>query len=314
MEFVRRYSKDYPTKMSSSKYYNGLPYTTNVKSLRLPNCVTYALGRMCEQLDRPVTNWQSMPTATNDPMFNRTGFGNACDWYSQAIWDKGYIPKLGGILCYETTSIATGKKGLGHVAYVEDIDEARGVITVSASDYSGQYWYQKELPLTCAWIGATYKFKYLGCIYPRATFDVPEVTPVERNNELHQVEVLNDNLRVRLEPSLSGEIYCYAKLGIYNILSETEADNYRWFEIEDGKYIAYSSSWAKEYLPIDNEAIIAALRGQNAKLQTQLDTSNKQVNKLTSDLEVMSKSLAEEKEKEKVLQAKLDNIKKIIVE
>lgn len=64
------------------------------------------------------------------------------------------------------------------------------------------------------------------------------ITPVERNTNVDQVEVALDILNVRTEPTTSSKRLGYAPRGYYNVLQTAENGGYRWFNVEDGKWIA----------------------------------------------------------------------------
>ena len=60
-------------------------------------------------------------------------------------------------------------------------------------------------------------------------------TPVARDVNVNQIEVIAETLRARKSPSLKGEILGYTNMGIYTVadLTPTEADGYKWYKIED---------------------------------------------------------------------------------
>lgn len=65
------------------------------------------------------------------------------------------------------------------------------------------------------------------------------VNGVPRNEEVDQLQVKINNLRVRKEPSLSGDILGFVvKNDYYNDLETKEADNYIWHRIADGMWSA----------------------------------------------------------------------------
>jgi hypothetical protein len=70
-------------------------------------------------------------------------------------------------------------------------------------------------------------------------------TPVKRDINTTQIEVLTDILRVRDNPN--GNILGYIKKGVYNVLNSKKLDDYLWCEVEPDKWIAYSSDWAIFY-------------------------------------------------------------------
>lgn len=81
----------------------------------------------------------------------------------------------------------------------------------------------------------------------------PKITPnVERNENINQVYVNVSELRVRTTPSLNGDILGFASIGYYNVLEQTEADNYTWFKIDNDNWIAYSPEW-EDYYPIQED-------------------------------------------------------------
>lgn len=76
-------------------------------------------------------------------------------------------------------------------------------------------------------------------------------TPVPRDTTKDQIEVITPTLNARQSGSLSGKILGHATMGIFNIQSESEMDNYTWAQIEPGIFIAekegaYTKRYAKE--------------------------------------------------------------------
>ena len=67
-------------------------------------------------------------------------------------------------------------------------------------------------------------------------------TPVKRDTNIDQIEVLVDNLRAR--KTANGEILGYIKKGIYNIKDSTILKDYTWYNVEKF-WIAHSNSWSK---------------------------------------------------------------------
>lgn len=96
-----------------------------------------------------------------------------------------------------------------------------------------------------------------------------EVYPVERNEYVNQIFASDNTLRVRLKPNLNGEYYCNIKVGYYNVLSQSEADGYVWYEIENGKYCAnvdtvyYKAKSDIEVLAKENEELKRRLQEIN---------------------------------------------------
>lgn len=58
-------------------------------------------------------------------------------------------------------------------------------------------------------------------------------TPVPRNSKVDQLLIISEVLRARKTPSTSGEVLGYATPGWYNVTDRTEANGYKWFQVED---------------------------------------------------------------------------------
>jgi len=75
-----------------------------------------------------------------------------------------------------------------------------------------------------------------------------EVTPnVERDKYKNQIEVKVDNLRVREEASLNGNVLGYAKIGFYNFYETKDSDGYKWYKIADSQWVASKDEWVAVY-------------------------------------------------------------------
>lgn len=132
--FTPRLSEFSPTRMRNPNnpywYSNMNLYYSN--GFGLPNCTCYAYGRWIEIMGGTV------PTSD-------LGSGNGKDWFpntnSNGIYpkisasDPNCQPRLGAIMCF-----AGGRRGLGHVAVVEQID-ADGTVWTSNSAYQNQSLY-----------------------------------------------------------------------------------------------------------------------------------------------------------------------------
>ncbi len=83
---------------------------------------------------------------------------------------------------------------------------------------------------------------------PPAPEPTPVITPnVQRDEKRDQIEVLVDNLRVRIAPGLDSQIIGYANRGLYNYLETAEVDGYVWYRISDNNWIASNEEWTKVY-------------------------------------------------------------------
>lgn len=119
-------------------------------------------------------------------------------------------------------------------------------------------------------------------------------SPVGRNEDVKQVEVLITYLYLRDEPN--GKAYSkFATKGIYNVLDEKIAGNYNWYKIADSFWIASGGTRTKDLLPPKSreqqlEEDVARLTAENETLKqslndtkTLLDTADSKI-KAVSDI------------------------------
>lgn len=118
--------------------------------------------------------------------------------------------------------------------------------------------------------------------------------PVKRDTSKHQVEVMATSLRVRTTPSTSGEVYCIATQGLYNVLQQKDANGYVWDEIEKNRWIATNEKdgWTKDF-PAESslEKEIEALQNKVTELNGTIDTLKANNTELNSVLTSTKKSL-----------------------
>lgn len=168
---------------------------------------------------------------------------------------KDYVPVAGDIVVYDWSD-------LGHVAFME-------TDTMSSSYGNGN--------------PQSFKFqdyrKFNGEILGFLHSDYYPILPVERNTNATQIQTTDDQLRIRTAPSLSAEIVGHVQLGYYNVLSQTEADGYTWYEIAKDRWCA---NITVNYLPAeqndfvrqlekflnDTKAKINALEDENKQMRT----------------------------------------------
>ena len=117
----------------------------------LPNCVSYAWGRVREYLGK-------------DPKLSK---GNAEDWYNYKSdgYPRGTTPKLGAVMCWRKGKTGNESDGCGHVGIVEVIREDE--IEVSMSAWQGTRFYTRVFKI------GSYDYNgfiFQGFIYP-AEFD-----------------------------------------------------------------------------------------------------------------------------------------------
>ena len=71
-------------------------------------------------------------------------------------------------------------------------------------------------------------------------------TPVERNINVNQVEVLIDNLNLRESFSTNSKRIGYIRKGIYNVNDSKENEGYIWMNVEN-YWIATNTGWTRYY-------------------------------------------------------------------
>ncbi|MDD6467001.1 MAG: hypothetical protein PUF50_02345 [Erysipelotrichaceae bacterium] len=118
-------------------------------------------------------------------------------------------------------------------------------------------------------------------ILPKKPIEILDPKPVARDETVHQVEVIANQLRIRKTPSLNGDQLFICDKGIYNVLQSQEADGYTWLEIEIGRWIATrEGEWTID-LPIvkvpTQEEIIIDLRAQIDKINKEMELKDKSI-------------------------------------
>lgn len=109
-------------------------YESKTFNYPLPNCTTYAYGRIMEQYIQQGYNISDRTSTYNPYWWNSNGskFGDAETWFNDSsnVWSRGATAKLGAIACW-------GENGRGgHVAIIEQIN-ADGTVNYSESNYGG---------------------------------------------------------------------------------------------------------------------------------------------------------------------------------
>lgn len=226
---------------------------------RMPNCTAYAFGRSSEIYGANIRNFV---------MFNRKGGGNANQWFSTTLWEKGKKPKVGAIACWDGD--------LGHVAVVEEVinDET---IVVSQSNYGGTYFEVKTYNAVVGQITKGVGLVFQGYIYnPNAVSGI-----TERAEGKEQVEVIADMLRIRKQPN--GEIAegLYCERGVFNVLETKVAGAYTWARIDEGIWIALNEgNWTRYF-------------GAEAKKEPEFEGKAQELIDCLSRIESLKKGLAD---------------------
>lgn len=170
---------------------------------------------------------------------------------------KDYVPVAGDIVVYDWSD-------LGHAAFME-------TDTMTSSYGNGN--------------PDSFKFqdyrKFNGEIMGFLHSDYYPILPVERNTNVTQIQTTDDQLRIRTAPSLSAEIVGHVQLGYYNVLNQTEADGYTWYEIAKDRWCANITT---NYLPSEQNDFIK-------QLEEFLNTTRAKIKALESENENMKSDM-----------------------
>ena len=157
-------------------FYEDNPYYTS--GFGLPNCTTYAFGRVYQLLGkRPELSLR-----------------NAESWYNDSVcpYERGQKPKLGAVIVWAKGVVGNEDDGAGHVAIVEYIN-SDGSIRTSNSAYNSTFFYMQNIPNTYYLDG----YRFLGFIYPPYDFyDEPEYDEVPTphgGNRFLSLDEMKDN-------------------------------------------------------------------------------------------------------------------------
>ena len=191
-----------------------------------------------------------------------------------------------------------------HVCKVADIKD--GVIYINGSFYTGEHgvaYYQGKYDTRNRFKSLQELSDFMVSEYPTRFYHYwtldkesqmvggkPEhilvcpdnVSPVERNTNVNQIQTTDEGLRIRTEPSLDGEIVGHVQIGYYNVLQTKEADGYTWYEIAKDRWCA---DVTVVYLPKQDDII--------AELQRYFDAMKNEVNKLTEENKSLKERLKE---------------------
>lgn len=123
---IPRVAENVPSDMRTDPFYNAARYVGKggyYKGNTNYQCVNYAIGRTCEISGKAVCYYSGISTKAQieKPMMNRGGYGNAVNWWTDTLWEKGTEAKVGAVMVY-------GKNwggGYGHVRIVEKVDGDR---------------------------------------------------------------------------------------------------------------------------------------------------------------------------------------------
>ena len=229
------------------------PYDWNSKNKY--QCTWYAYYR-CGEKGLPYPCWWDRATKTG-------AYTNAKLWlenYRDPWVPKGidYIPVENDIVVFNGT--------YGHVAFIEKVSGDTAILSQYMSGKADSF-------SNYAWkIGTGYTGPLLGYLHcPKEIIE-----PVDRNENIDQIKVNDNQLRIRTKPNLSGEIVGHAQLGYYNVFSITEATPEDmgkvsgltcWYEIAKGRYCA---NLATDFLPKPQDDIIRQIENYFNKMKAEI--------------------------------------------
>lgn len=119
-------------------------------------------------------------------------------------------------------------------------------------------------------------------------------TPVSRDKNKNQLEIIVDNLRVRNKGTTTGSILGYANKGIYNYSKINQANGYTWYEIESNKWVGYNKDWIKLYKKEEVKATVNLVNNEVENLKKEIEDKNtiiKDLNQQVNDLLLKIKTL-----------------------
>ena len=199
----------------------------------LANCVGYADGAFNEEHEFGYEKYHLNCNAEN---FIERAIASGLSVYSQ--------PMPGGIMCWQKGSLKSSD-GAGHVAICTSVIDANTVKTAESGYGSTAFWTATRKKGNGNW-GQASTYKYRGCIAPEGykPTPTPSVTPnVDRDKTKDQIEVLIDDLNVRVDGTTKAESIGFAHKGFYNYSSMKENDGYKWYQIADKQWIASKDGW-----------------------------------------------------------------------
>lgn len=129
-------------------------------------------------------------------------------------------------------------------------------------------------------------------------------TPVDRNIQENQIEILVDNLRARDKGTTTGSILGYANKGIYTYLNTNTANGYTWYQIEKDIWVASGDNWTKTYqaeIPIDpKDTKIQELEQQIKEKDDTITKLNSQIDNLLAQIKDLEEKIKELENREPV--------------
>lgn len=148
-------------------------------------------------------------------------------------------------------------------------------------------------PLPLVYLSKKYDYELAGVLAEKPYMEdvIPEVVaPVERDELMNQLSDSTDKLRVRMSPSLSGNIIGHLQANaFYNFYETTTVDGYTWRQIADNQWCAQTGTMT--IYPKRDETEL--LHDQVEKLTADLEQMTRKADKLQAMNEALTNRIAQ---------------------
>ena len=228
----------------------------------LADCTCYCYGAVREEGHRAVVSKICNADSYHKYLINGWSYipydasklekGDIIEWSSKchvAVYvDKNNI----------AGSFYTGEHGRAYWNGKFDTRHFKDLETMSAwmiKNYPSRFFHCWSIETENSWVGGSPEYILKHPLYS-----------VKEDSSRDQINARNDN----------NEILKRAESGFYNVLGWKDANGYRWYEVEKGKYIA-GYEGRVIYIPADN-TVIAELKRKNEELKKRLDEISKLCN------------------------------------
>lgn len=245
------------------------------------------------------TIWLVSTEKVKCPTFEDTFFMSVTHWNDNDSAIKkhnkvGDIIKAGEIICYEGTDGATANHlhiscGRGYSDNWTCNSNGKWVTTGNTMKPEDVFYIDRSFTKE-KWGG------YLPWI-DKPSEEIKKIgTPVDRNTQNNQIEVIVDNLRARNKGTTTGTVLGYVNKGIYGYLSTNVANGYTWYQIEKDTWIASGNDWTIVY-PAEThnykDEQIAELERQLQEKDNTITDLNKKIDNLLIQIKDLEEKIKE---------------------
>ena len=229
----------------------------------LADCTCYVYGAVIEEGHRPLTTFKQCDANTIEQ--------SLANGWSRIPYDKSRLEKGDVIQWVKKCHVAvyTGNDeisgsfftGMHGRAYYDGKFDTRTFKTLQEcndwmwANYPDRMFHHWSIDKESSWVGGSPEYILKHPLYS-----------VEENNSVDQIKVLTNDMNVR---NNDNEVLKRAESGFYNVLGWKDANGYRWYEVEKGKYIANVPSRVTFIPKADDE--IVQLKREIEELKDRLD-------------------------------------------